>query len=240
MPYAVVVVSVLTSLTPQLARFATDQDFGSFTKQLRFGLRQSLVIIIPCALFLVVLGSPLVALFLHHADLRHPLLAGTVLRILAIGLPGFTLFQLGIRGLQAMQKARQVFFLYALQNILTIALAYAIGRHSMAGLTGSVSIAYSACALLVLWVLSRNEVSIWSELWSVHVRRTVAASSLSLVAMTFAYSASTSTVGIGLFERFFAAAVVGIVIYLVVLLVGQRRQQSHLKERRGPSTHNHR
>lgn len=240
MPYAVVVVSVLSSLTPQLARFSTEENFEAFTARLRFGLRQSLVIIIPCTLMLVVLGSPLVALLLNHADLRHPLLAGTVLRILAVGLPGFTVFQLGIRGLQAMQRAREVFFLYAIENILNIALAYSIGRHSMAGLTGSVAISYSACALLVLLVLSRYRVSLWGELFSIHVRRSLVASLISFVIMTMVDSAITFKVGIGLFERFSAAALVGLVVYLVVLLIGQRRQHPELKEHHGASTHNHR
>ncbi len=240
MPYAVVVVSVLASLTPQLARFATNQDFVSFTTRLRFGLRQSLVIIIPCALFLVVLGSPLVALLLHHADLRHPLLAGTVLRILAAGLPGFTIFQLGIRGLQAMQRAREVFALYAIENTLNVILAFVIGRHSIAGLTGSVVISYTACALLVLLVLARHQVSIWSELWSIHVRRSLLASVLSLVTMTLVYSAMTATVGIGLFERFGASLLSGLLTYLVVLLIGQSRQRPQSKEHRGASTHHHR
>ena len=240
MPYAVVVVSVISSLTPQLARLATESNFESFTSRLRFGMRQSLVIIIPCTLLLVVLGSPIVALLLHHADLRHPLLAGTVLRILAIGLPGFTVFQLGIRGLQAMQRAKEVFALYAIENVMNIALAYAIGRHSMAGLTGSVAISYSLCAFLVLFVLSRHHVSIWSELWSVHVRRSLIASIGSLFVMTFIYSAMTAQVGLGLFERFMASAIGGFLVYLVVLLIGQSRQGSHPKEHHGASTHNYR
>jgi putative peptidoglycan lipid II flippase len=240
MPYAVVVVSVLSSLTPQLARFATESNFEHFSSRLRFGLRQSLVIIIPCTLFLVVLGSPLVALLLHHADLRHPLLAGTVLRILAVGLPGFTVFQLGIRGLQAMQRAKEVFALYAVENLLNIALAYAIGRHSMAGLTGSVTISYSVCALLVLYVLSRHGVSVWSELFSTHVRRSLVASVCSLFVMTFVYSAITASVGLGLFERFMASAISGVAVYLVVLFIGLSRERSGPKEHHGVSTHNYR
>ena len=50
MPYAVVVVSVLGALTPQLAGFATDEDYEGLSERLRFALRQSLVIIIPCTL----------------------------------------------------------------------------------------------------------------------------------------------------------------------------------------------
>ena len=68
MPYAVVVVSVLGALTPQLAGFATAEDFEGLTERLRFGLRQSLVIIIPCTLVLIVLAQPIVAILLHHLN----------------------------------------------------------------------------------------------------------------------------------------------------------------------------
>jgi hypothetical protein len=159
---------------------------------------------------------------------------------LAAGLPGFTIFQLGIRGLQAMQRAREVFILYAIENTLNVALAYALGRHSMAGLTGSVAISYGASALLVLIVLARHKVSIWRELWSIHVRRSLWASLLSVVATTLVYSAMTATVGIGLFERFCASLLSGLTIYLVVLLIGQKRQHPKPKEHRGASTHHYR
>jgi len=59
MPYAVVVVSVLGSLTPQLAGLATAEDFSGLSERLRFALRQSLVIIIPCTLVLVILAQPI-------------------------------------------------------------------------------------------------------------------------------------------------------------------------------------
>ena len=76
------------------------------------------------------------------------LLAGTVLAVLAAGLPGFTCFQFAIRGLQSMQRARDAFWLYALENGLNIALAVAIGRHSIGALTATVSIAYSVAAVV--------------------------------------------------------------------------------------------
>ena len=132
MPYAVVVVSVLGVLTPQLAGMSTAEDFAGLSERLRFGLRQSLVIIIPCTLVLLVLAQPIAAILLNHVNARHDLAAGTVLAVLAAGLPGFTVFQLCVRGLQSMQRAREVFYLYALQNVLTTVLcaSYSVATHS--------------------------------------------------------------------------------------------------------------
>ncbi len=223
MPYAVVVVSVIGALTPQLAAMATAHDFAGLAERLRFGLRQSLVIIIPCALVLLILAQPIVAILLNRVDATHPIAAGTVLAVLAAGLPGFTIFQLGVRGLQAMQRAREVFYLYAFQNALTVVLCVAIGRHSLAGLTASVSIAYSAAAVVALATLARHDVSIASVVWSLHVRRSLWASLLATAVMALAYAGPTWSRGAGLVARFSLTVALGGASYALVVLVQQRR-----------------
>ena len=223
MPYAVVVVSVMGVLTPQLAGLSTADDYEGLSDRLRFGLRQSLVIIIPCTLVLLVLAQPIVAILLNHVNARHDIAAGTVLAVLAAGLPGFTVFQLCVRGLQSMQRAREVFYLYALQNLLTIVLCVAIGRHSLAGLTASVSIAYSAAALVALVALARHRVSVASVVWSRHVRRSLAASLVAALIMALTYSAPTWNRGVGLVARFSLAVVAGLGAYALVVVILQRR-----------------
>ncbi len=233
MPYAVVVVSVLGVLTPQLAGMSTAQDFESLSERLRFGLRQSLVIIIPCTLVLLVLAQPIVAILLNHVNARHDTAAGTVLAVLAAGLPGFTVFQICVRGLQSMQRAREVFYLYFLQNVLTIVLCVAIGRHSIAGLTASVSIAYSAAAVVALGALTRHRVNINSAIWSRHVRRSLGASLVAALAMALAYSAPTWNHGAGLVARFSLAVAAGLVAYgLVVVLLQSRVARVGAKDAR--------
>lgn len=222
MPYAVVVVSVMGVLTPQLAGLSTAADFVGLGERLRFGLRQSLVIIVPCTLVLVVLAQPIVAILLNHLNATHTLLAGTVLAVLAAGLPGFTVFQLCVRGLQSMQRAREVFYLYALQNVLTIALCVTIGRHSLAGLTASVSIAYTAAAFVALGALAHHHVSIATEIWSRHVRRSVVASLGAALVMAIAYSLPTWTRGVGLVARLGFATVLGLLAYTLIVVILQR------------------
>jgi len=224
MPYAVVVVSVLNALTPQLAGFATAQDFEGLGGRLRFGLRQSLVIIIPCTLALLILSQPLVAILLNHLHGEHTLLAGTVLAVLAAGLPGFTVFQLCVRGLQSMQRAREVFVLYVIENALTIALAFVLGRHSMAGLTASVAISYTVGAILALATLAHYRVHITSVLWSVHVRRSLWASVVATLAIALVYATSSANHGSALVVRFSLALLAGLAAYGAVVFWGQRRE----------------
>ena len=222
MPYAIVVVSVLGVLTPQLAEFATKGDLRSLGERLSFGLRQSLVIIIPCTVGLIILAQPIVAILLNHFNDAATIPAGTVLAILAAGLPGFTIFQLCVRGLQSMQRALDVFGLYVLQNAATIALCVVLGRHSLAGLTASVSIAYAAAAVCALGVLAARRVSIAATIWSVHVRRSILASLAMGVVMAAAWSTPTWTRGGGLVARGLFAAVLGAGTYVLFVVVAQR------------------
>jgi putative peptidoglycan lipid II flippase len=233
MPYAVVVVSVLGVLTPQLAHMATQGDFRGLSERLAFGLRQSLVIIIPCTIALIILAQPLVGILLNHLNDSSQLPAGTVLAILAAGLPGFTIFQLCVRGLQAMQRAVDVFALYAMQNAATIALCVVLGRHSLAGLTASVSIAYGGAALCALCVLAMRHVAIANAIWSVHVRRSVYASLSMGLVMAAAWSTLTYTRGAGLVARGTLAAVLGGATYVLFVLVAQRGSEPPRRKMQG-------
>jgi len=219
MPYAVVVVSVLGALTPQLAAHATEKEFAALSQKLRMGLRQSLVIIIPCTIVLMVLAQPIVSILLEHVNASHHWLVGSVLAVLSAGLPGFTVFQLCVRGLQAMQRARDVFLLYVIQNGLTVALCIILGRHSLSGLVASISIAYTVAAVLALAVLSRHQVSITSNLWSVHVQRSLVASLVSGILMAVIYSVPTAHQGLGLLFRAAMAVIFGILGFVTVVLL---------------------
>ncbi len=222
MPYAVIVVSVLSALGPQMAELATKHDYDALGARLRFGLRQSLVIIVPTTVAFLVLNQPLVGILLNHAHAGQPLAAGTVVAVLGAGMPGFTLFMLSIRGLQSMQRARVVFALYVLQNGLNIVLAFLWGRHSLAGLTASVSVSYTVAGVFALGVLARRHVIVAPAIWSVHVRRSALASVVAGVAMAVTYVLGSATSGIGLVVRFVAAAIVGAAVFVAVVAVEQR------------------
>ncbi|MGC2485787.1 MAG: lipid II flippase MurJ [Acidimicrobiales bacterium] len=230
MPYAVVVVSVLGALTPQLAGFATERDFGGLTERLRFALRQSLVIIIPCTLVIIVLAQPLVGILLKHVNASQSWSVGTVLAVLTAGLPGFTIFQLCVRGLQSMQRARDVFLLYVLNNGLTIVLCIVLGRHSEVGLMAAISIGYAVAAVASLAVLAYYQVNITTGVWSVHVRRSLIASLAATVVIAVVYDAPDWTKGLLLVARFSLAVVAGTLAYVATIVVLRRRvRQAQVK-----------
>ncbi len=218
------------ALTPQLAGYATERDFAGLTERLRFALRQSLVIIVPCTLVIIVLAQPLVAILLKHVNASHSWSVGTVLAVLTAGLPGFTIFQLCVRGLQSMQRARDVFLLYVLNNGLTIVLCIVLGRHSEVGLMAAISIGYAAAAVAALAVLAYYQVNITTGVWSVHVRRSLIASLAATLVIAVVYDAPTWTRGLLLVARFALAVIAGGLAYLATVVVLRRRvRQAQVK-----------
>ncbi len=147
MPYAVIAVSVMSAVAPDLARAWSTHDRRAFKRRLHSGLRAELAIIVPAAVGMVLLARPAVALLLGHGTTRLTSTAGTgpTLALLAVGLPGFCTFLFVVRVLQSMQRTRIAFWLYLVENGINVVLAIAL-VHSLGvrGLAISLSVAYSA------------------------------------------------------------------------------------------------
>jgi putative peptidoglycan lipid II flippase len=236
MPYAVVVVSVLNALTPRLAALSTSKDHDEFTKRLGHGMRQSLAIIIPLSALLVVLAQPIVAVLLNHGNASHTLASGTVLAVLAAGLPGFTAFQVSIRGLQAMQHARDTFWLYLIQNAATVAIALVIGRHAIGGLCAAVSLAYLLAAVLAVAALHVRGVALAGEIVRPAIGRAFVCSIVAALCAALVYSAEGWTMGLGLIVRLAAAILVGVLVYGGLQMLGHRREQQRRRSSRAAAS----
>jgi putative peptidoglycan lipid II flippase len=76
-------------------------------------------------LLYVVIAQPFIDLVVHHgrvtASGAH--LVSSSLALFAVGLPGFSAFFLLMRVYQAMQEARVMFWIYAVENLITVVLA---------------------------------------------------------------------------------------------------------------------
>lgn len=216
MPFAVVAVSVMAAVTPELARRWTLGDREGFAQRFGTGLRGTMGIILPAAVGLVVLAQPLVNLLLYRGHGHGRLLAGTVLAVLAAGLPGFTCFQFAIRGLQAMQRARDAFWLYVVENACNVALAVSIGRHSIGVLTSTVSIAYTVAAVAALWVVRRRAGSLGAPGCYRPLGR-IAIATVATGAVTVVASALTGwSSGVGLAARLAWSIAAGAITFVAV------------------------
>ena len=153
MPYAVVVLSLLGAIGPELAALFTSGDMATFNQRVNRALDAALTVVLPLSVLLVVLAQPITAVLLHHADGSRSLSVGVALAVLSAGLPGFTIYQVGVRALQAQRRGVEIAVLSVGQNALTLLLALTIGRHSLGALMGSISISYAVAAVAIVIAL---------------------------------------------------------------------------------------
>lgn len=231
MPYAVVAVSVMSAVTPDLSRLWALEDVAAFRRRFASGLRAVLSIILPASVGMLLLAKPAIALLLGHGA-AHPdqtADAGAALAILAAGLPGFCSFLFVVRALQSMQRTNVAFWLYLVENGINIVLAVVL-VHSMSvrGLAISVSVAYTVAALLGVSVLRG-----WlGQLGGRRVWAPLRGSALSTVVMGIAVllvsNLSGASRGFGLLVRVAVSVAVGAGAYLataVIMANHERRTQ---------------
>lgn len=128
LPYALVAVSVASAIMPNLAERWTARDTRGFERQFATGLRTTLAVLIPAGLVYVAIAQPFIQLAVHHGRVSShgAHLVGSTLALFAAGLPGFSAFFLLMRAYQAMQEARAMFWIYALENAVTAVAAVAL------------------------------------------------------------------------------------------------------------------
>lgn len=231
-PYAVVAISVMSAITPDLAERWSTGELLAFKRRLAGGLRATMAIITPVSITMLVLAHPIVSLFLAHGStsVADASLTGSTLGLFTIGLPGFCVYLYVIRVLQSMQRSKAAFFLYVVENGLNVVLAFAL-IHPMGvrGLALALSLAYSIGALVGVAVLRRwlghlGDPGTWAPL-----RRVIGASVALAAVEVVVSSASSATQGMGLFVRVTGACVAGALAFGVAVYgLGARRARLDL------------
>ncbi len=239
MPYAVVAVSVMSAVTPDLSRFWALKDLGAFRRRFTGGLRAVLSIILPAAVGMLILAKPAVALLLGHGAATPGQTAdtGAALAILAAGLPGFCTFLYVVRALQAMQRTKVAFWLYLVENVINVVLAIVlVGPMSVRGLAVSLSIAYSVAAVLGIavlraWLGHFGGRRAWSPLKGSGLSTLVMG-----VVVLVASNLSGASHGIGLLVRVLGSVAAGTLAYLAtaMFMAGRDRRRQVPPLRLGP------
>lgn len=108
LPHALVTVSVISALLPQLSRHAVDGRLDRLRADLSRGLRLSLALVIPAALAYLALARPIAVVIFDHGRTSRggAVLLGQILMGFAVGLPLFSTFQLQLRAFYAMHDSR--------------------------------------------------------------------------------------------------------------------------------------
>lgn len=160
LPHGLIAVSIMTTMTPELASAAAQLDHQAFVDRFVRGLRLLAALVVPAAVGYVILATPVTSFLargaLTPADARA---TGTTLAMFAIGLPAFSTYLFACRGFYALSNTRIPFLLNVFENGLNIvgvvALAI-VGRTGSAPFAFAYSIAYLAAAVLAVAWLERT------------------------------------------------------------------------------------
>jgi len=180
LPHGLVAVSLMTTLTPELAETAARADFTAFRRNFSFGLRLMTLVILPASAGLAVLAEPVVSVLLRRGAFTGGQAAVTAdcVALFAVGLLPFSLYLYALRGFYALHDTRTPFILNCWENLINVGVAVALYPVlGVRGLALSFSIAYGVAALITLQSLSGRTEGLGLDLRSRQVlaRMTVAA-----------------------------------------------------------------
>jgi putative peptidoglycan lipid II flippase len=108
LPYAIVAVTVITALFPQMSRSATEGDEPAVSRTLSQGLSIAGVVLVPATLILVVLGPQIAVAVFQHGQVSpgNARQTGHILEAFGVGLVPFSMFQMQLRAWLAVRDSR--------------------------------------------------------------------------------------------------------------------------------------
>lgn len=154
LPYAIIAVSVLTAVYPQVSRAARN-DPERYAALVSSGMRTLLVLLLPAAVLLAVLAEPLTRVLLGYGAVDEPgvRLIATAVSLFALALLPFTAFQLLTRACFARGDTRAPALVNVAVNVVNVLGALlalrSAGTASLGTLVGAYAASYVAgCVLL--------------------------------------------------------------------------------------------
>lgn len=159
LPHAVLTVSIMSALQPELAQRWHSGAVADFRHRLAAGVRLTAGLLVPAAAGYALLAGPIIRVVLEHGELAtaSARATGDTLAIFALGLPGFSIFLLLTRAYQAMQDTRSVFVLYLGENAANVVLAVALyPAHGVRGLAAAYGLAYTGAAIAATVHMARR------------------------------------------------------------------------------------
>ena len=159
LPHAIVAVSVITALLPRMSRAVADGRLTDVVADLSRGSRLGLAALVPSAVGLIVLATPVATVIFARGKISADQAQGigTVLAAFSVGLVPFSLFQLQLRAFYALSDTRTPALINIGVNLANIAvdvLLYVLlpAEHRVAGL----ALGFAASYAVGLWLTSRS------------------------------------------------------------------------------------
>lgn len=161
LPYGIAAFSVMAAIIPDLSEYHTHGERSNFVSTLTRGLRVSVASLIPFTALYLTTAPALITLLLGHGAATQVGINQTArsLEALGLGLVPFGTFLALVQGLQAARAAKEVFFIYLVENTVNVALALLLVRSlGVFGLSLSVTIAYMVGTLVALGFMTRRNI----------------------------------------------------------------------------------
>jgi len=154
LPHGLIAVSIMTTMTPELASAASRKAYQDLADGFARGLRLLLALILPAAVGYILLATPVTS-FLKHGNLtaEDARLTGRAVAAFALGLPAFSAYLFACRGFYALSDTRTPFFLNVVENglnVVALVVLAAVGSVSSTTFALAYSGAYVVAALLAL------------------------------------------------------------------------------------------
>jgi putative peptidoglycan lipid II flippase len=184
LPHGLVAVSLMTTLSPELAETAARRDFTAFRRHIAVGLRLMTLVILPASAGLAALAEPVVSVLLQRGALTTAQAAVTAdcVALFAVGLLPFSLYLYALRGFYALHDTRTPFVLNCWENAINVGVAVALYPWlGVRGLALSFSVAYGVAALMTLQSLAKRIDGIGLDLRS---RQVIARTTVATALMT--------------------------------------------------------
>ncbi|MFI1988932.1 murein biosynthesis integral membrane protein MurJ [Actinoplanes sp. NPDC020271] len=229
-PFAVIALSVMTTMLPRLSRSAARRDHDRIVRDLSLAVRVAVAVMAPIAVAMVLLGRPIATVLFDHGSSAPSTVRtlGTVLAAFGLALVPFSAYSILQRGFYAMQDTRTPALITAGVAVTGIAGCTVSGfvlpaASIVVGVPVAYAIAYTAGLAATVVVLRRRLGWIdGRRLMRTHVRVTLAAVAGAVCAfgMTFLVGTSMPLLTIG------AAAGIGALAYLAsakLLHIGELR-----------------
>lgn len=160
LPHGLIAVSIMTTMTPELASAAARLDFQDLADRFVRCLRLLAMLIVPAAVGYVLLATPITS-FLRHGNLtaEDARLTGRAVAAFAVGLPAFSAYLFACRGYYALSDTRTPFVLNVVENGLNVVALFvlvAVGQTTSTTFAAAYSGAYVIAAALALWRFERT------------------------------------------------------------------------------------
>jgi putative peptidoglycan lipid II flippase len=237
-PHGLLAVSIMTTMTPNLARRARAGDPEGMRREFGLGLRYIVVLVLPASVLFAVLAQPMLGVIVRHQFTTHDaVVTADTLQAFAISLVPFSVYLYVMRAFYALQDTRTPFVLNAIENGLNVVLAIVLfPRLGVQGLALAWSGAYFVAAVGALVVLRRRIGGVPdATAMRSTVRAGVAALALAVVAAQIASAIGHSSPA-GALLATAIAAIAGLLVYLAGLAAlrsGELAELARLLRRRG-------